>query len=280
MKIPGSDAAKNLYNAFNLGFNPKSYFDRSPSKIAASSLHVLSPTGLLTAGGLAVGGAAIGAAAGSMMEGDMIGKGTAVGAAAGALALPAVGLTVRARLEIGKRAIPALGSAVLKAPGALLKGGIGFAKGIQEGVNIPGIGAIKPVAGMAGKAFAGFASMMVDWDNTKVGKEFLDSVKLTGPISGARLGAEAGWEAGKTLPGKIIKGGIHGATGALINGETILWGSSIIAGAAGAFNEMNRAHMGQMDRNITRPTPRIPAYDLNAGATGDLVFALNANRRG
>jgi hypothetical protein len=108
----------------------------------------------------------------------------------------------------------------------------------------------------------------------------LESVKLTGPWSGLKAGVKAGWEAGESIPGKLIKGGVHGAAGSIINGKTVLWGASAIAGAAGAFNEMNKAHMGQMDGQITRPTPRVPAYDLNAGASGDLVFALNANRRG
>lgn len=261
MKIPGSDGVKNIYNAFNLGFSLK------PSLPRLGSF-----SGITTAAGFIGTGAALGAGLGSQMEGDMTGTGAAIGAAAGAVALPAIGLATRGGYEIGKRAIPALGSAVMKAPAvgaAALRGGINLATHAPFAV-MPKIG----------QAAAGFSSMMVDWDNTKKGKAFLESVKFTNPISGAKIGAKAGWASGKTLPGKLIKGGIHSATGAVFNGQTVLWGSSVIAGAAGAFNEMNRAHMGQMDGQITRPTPRVPYYENNGGATGDLVFALNANRRG
>lgn len=77
-------------------------------------------------------------------------------------------------------------------------------------------------------------------------------------------------------------------------GKTTLIGSSLMAGAASAFNEFNKIKMGQMDSMISAPAPQIPMYDQqysggssrnssyvnNAGATGDLVFALNKNRRG
>ena len=50
-------------------------------------------------------------------------------------------------------------------------------------------------------------------------------------------------------------------------------------GAAKAWNTLQTEKMGQMT-GVTTMTPKVPAYADNAGATGDLVFALNANRRG
>jgi len=53
-----------------------------------------------------------------------------------------------------------------------------------------------------------------------------------------------------------------------------------IEGLSKAKDTLERSRMGTMDGHITRATPRIPSYQLNSGATGDLVFALNANRKG
>lgn len=63
-------------------------------------------------------------------------------------------------------------------------------------------------------------------------------------------------------------------------GKGLVVGSALFAGAKEAFNDFNSNRMGQRDGMITRATPRTPSYANNAGATGDLVFAMNKNRRG
>lgn len=63
-------------------------------------------------------------------------------------------------------------------------------------------------------------------------------------------------------------------------GKGVVVGSALFAGAKEAFNDFNSNRMGQRDGQITRATPRTPSYENNAGATGDLVFAMNRNRRG
>jgi len=63
-------------------------------------------------------------------------------------------------------------------------------------------------------------------------------------------------------------------------GKGLVYGSALMAGAKEAFNDFNSNRMGQRDGQITRATPRTPSYANNAGATGDLVFAMNRNRRG
>lgn len=63
-------------------------------------------------------------------------------------------------------------------------------------------------------------------------------------------------------------------------GKGLVVGSALFAGAKEAFNDFNTNRMGQRDGMITRATPRTPSYANNAGATGDLVFAMNKNRRG
>lgn len=63
-------------------------------------------------------------------------------------------------------------------------------------------------------------------------------------------------------------------------GAGLIVGASVIGGMRGALSELSTRRMGQMDTRTHRATPQIPAYEQNAGATGDLVFAMNANRRG
>jgi hypothetical protein len=267
-RIPGvasvADMFKNSWGMFNLGFNPKNAsipINGTPFK------GQFSLGGMATFGGLAMGGAAIGAALGSQMEGDMIGPAAAVGAGIGALALPAAGLAVRGGTELGKGLFKAGAAIAPRIPGAAMSTG-GFALSVMK--NAPMIGRV------GGAGLLGFTSMMVDWDATKNVDSFLGSVKLSGPLTGFK----EGFKAGKTLPGKLARSVGEGLPRTIINGKTILWGSSVVAGAASAFSEMNKAHMGQLDNQITSSTVRTPSYANNAGASGDLVFALNANRRG
>lgn len=74
----------------------------------------------------------------------------------------------------------------------------------------------------------------------------------------------------------VTKGGVKlGAIG---------WGVIGVGGAIGAVRGANQAlnnsRMGMRDPYISTATPRTPSPYNNAGASGDLVFALNANRRG
>lgn len=63
-------------------------------------------------------------------------------------------------------------------------------------------------------------------------------------------------------------------------GWGVLGAGAIIGAARDTVSTFDNARIGARDPQIYRATPRIPAYLDNAGATGDLVFALNANRRG
>lgn len=63
-------------------------------------------------------------------------------------------------------------------------------------------------------------------------------------------------------------------------GTAALIGTGLVSSFKEGFDDFNRNRMGQMDNRIYRATPTIPSYANNGGATGDLVFALNKNRRG
>lgn len=85
-----------------------------------------------------------------------------------------------------------------------------------------------------------------------------------------------------TMGGMIRKSSPFRTTGA---GKAVFMGGAAIGGVMGAWDEFATSRMGMPDREITRATPRMPleqglGHHDHAGASGDLVFAMNANRRG
>ena len=80
------------------------------------------------------------------------------------------------------------------------------------------------------------------------------------------------------LLGKIEQG-VNAGVGTIINGKTLMLGASLFNGIRNSWNTIEQANMGA-NMGVVTNTPQVPAYANNAGATGDLVFAMNANRRG
>lgn len=178
-----------------------------------------------------------------------------IGAAAGATALPMAGFAA------GAFGSTAVGAAKL-------------APGVMSGVGSAAVGASPFVAAFGAKAANKVGSgiwnvgkRMINWDEAAEG---FGKVKFTDPISGAR----AGWNNNKG-----IKKFTNGAAGAIMNGVTMMGGVAVAEGMKKAFGTVQTAKMGQMVGTDSM-TPRVPSYSNNAGASGDLVFALNANRRG
>lgn len=187
--------------------------------------------------------------------------GVAIGATAGA----AVGSSVAAQSDIE----PTIGAAV--------GGSVGAAAGLFA---IPAAGAAfrtgEAIVGLAGKGIKAVAT-----------SEALGSAATSAAVGAGTVGmygAARLANATQKFLGSVVK--YDKEAGKLMDvkltakGKALMVGSSVIAGMAGAFNEMQRTHMGTVDTYMTSMTPRIPSMPDNAGATGDLVFALNANRRG
>lgn len=182
--------------------------------------------------------------------------GAAVGGAIGVAALPATGLAVGAigtGMVATAKAAPAVGKfagnlAVASAP---MAGAFATRAATDIGSSIWGIG-----------------SKLIDW---REGADALNKIKLTGPLSGIANG----WRNGETMAQKVI----GGTTGAIINGKTMLGATAFAEGMKKAWNTLETAKMGQ-NAGVVNMTPRTPSYSNDAGATGDLVFALNANKRG
>lgn len=192
-------------------------------------------------------GAAVGTVAGAAWGGNTPGSDIGTTAAAGAVAGASMG--------VAATAIATHPVKTAKAVGTVGMGVGGVALGLTEAV---GAGAIK------GAELTGAAA--------------INSIPMVAHGIGKYASAAAG------LGNKLIKPTNnpnnmlgHKMTGL---GAGLVVGSALLSGTQEAFNSFNRNRMGQSDGQITRATPRTPSYAQNAGATGDLVFAMNRNRRG
>lgn len=228
--------------------------DQSDEKKGLSSLKAL--RGAKGVGAFAAIGAAAGASATLGSDGsiDPI-TGALVGGAIGAAALPAIGLTT----------------------GLVGRAGVGAIKSLPKAAEVAGngfIGATIPTMAVGATMATDLAAMTWGIGKNLVGMDTvadkIADVKITGPISGAKLAASEA---------KGINKLTKGAKGALINGKTVLGAASLFSGVKSAYGSMQKHHMGQYMGAETM-TSRTPNYSNNAGATGDLVFALNKNRHG
>lgn len=212
-------------------------------------------------GGMA--GGALGVAGGD--EVNTVGT-AAAGAAIGTIGLPLLGatagLSAAGAITLGRNMgaiADTVGGAAIS--GFKYTGKLGAAA--LQGVNISGgstafgqtaarltSGALSPVRGLMGM-YETLASKAVEWSPGAIRYN-----KKTGAI-----------RRGRPLRIKPL-------------GHGILFGAAAIGGLNRARQTFETSRMGEVDRYITRATPRMPSYYDNAGASGDLVFALNQNRRG
>lgn len=197
-------------------------------------------------GGLyAIGaGAAIGAAVGAKVASDYEttdpGTGAMIGGAVGAATLPAAGLAGRAAFETTRFALPYVGAGAAAVGKAAAVGSFWTARNVAA-----------PLAEKYFNTFTNLAGRMFEYTPKR---EIFDS-------KAGKLMTESGLKI-KPL------------------GWAVLGGTALYGGIKGALETSDRIRMGTPAQEVTRATPRMPSYANNAGATGDLVFALNANRRG
>ena len=201
---------------------------------------------VLTMGALGAGiGAATGAISGSTNMPSS--TGAMIGGAIGASAVPLAGATVGA-VGAGIVGTAKIAPSVMGAVG----GGI-----ISASPVIAGVGA--KAGAKIGSTALGFGSKLINWD---IDADTFSKVRLSGPIQGFKSGK-----------------GLQKISNSIINGKNLIGGMALIEGMRGAWGEIESSRMGS-NMGVQTMTPSIPSYSDNAGATGDLVFALNANRRG
>lgn len=260
------DAGVNVGKAWNWGYdmndNLKAEGIRGLSKGLPNK--VGSVGGLMTVGGAAGIGVAAGATIGGMstrtQEGALIGG--AVGGAVGAAAIPALGYAS----NIGMSAIKTGANKVMEtASDPVARGKMGSA--IKAGMTNVTNGVMNTSAQYS--ALTQGSKRVLNPGSRYVGA--LDNLSKKMATYTPRI------EQLDAATNKLTtKGGLK-LTGL---GKGILAAGAIAGATKDAIHEIDKSRMGTVDNYITRATPRTPSYSNDAGASGDLVFALNANRRG
>lgn len=238
------EIAKNIGGAFNVGL--KAGIGDFAGVGRSLPVNMWTKGGKATLGGLSLAGAGAGAWYGSVSNtSPSTAQGAAIGAAAGTAALPLAGLAVAGGYHVANN-IGKIGEAAFAAGrGAKWLGG-GFAESLSSTNRF-----VNPLGSIANGV-----------------KKASNSLVRRAPVKDV-------WNAEKGI--MESKGG---------NLKLSNWGKSLVsvtAVATGAFKAkeaFEQSRMGVQDNYITTSTPRIPSYKDDGGATGDLVFALNANRRG
>ena len=156
------------------------------------------------------------------------------------------------------------------------KAGAGFAAGMR------GVGSATIAAGEAGAMGAKKAAPHIL--NGAVGAaEAIGDMALTGAETAGKMMLGAGKYMGDMIdinPAKY-EYSLFGA-GLTGKGKAIVYGSALVAGTLGAYNDYETTQMGTPSGEVVGPTPRMnyTRFGEEMGATGDLVFAMNRNRRG
>lgn len=113
--------------------------------------------------------------------------------------------------------------------------------------------------------------------------EGIGNAVLTGLETGGKMALGAGKYFGDAMidinPAKydysLFGAGLTG------KGKAFMYGSALVAGSVGAYHDYETTQMGTPSGEVVTPTPRInyTHFGEEMGATGDLVFAMNRNRR-
>lgn len=167
-----------------------------------------------------------------------------------------------------------LGSLMKKLP---TKGKIGLGVGVGTAA-ITGLDQL-------GKKFNIGASSAWTPENYAYGAAGIGAAALSVPA--AILAAGAGTQILGGMINKSVKPTMKGEKKGLIDtklsgaGKMLLAGAAVIEGVRGASSAFINSRMGEVTGEVVTATPKQPSFEkMNAGASGDLVFALDRLKRG
>ena len=174
--------------------------------------------------------------------------------------------------------------------------GLGLAKGAARAAWWTGKQAAK--VGLAGSSMLGSGAMKA---SSTVGKWALSSLMSDNPLKNPvgvvtkaayRLGgAMVDYRPAERVYNETKKKVITKAPSLKLTkfGGAVVLGGSLLSGASAAWNKFETRQLGQVDTKATTSTPDYTPQEYtktfapppdDAGATGDLVFALFKNRKG
>ena len=206
---------------------------------------------------------------------EKLGMGSMAGDAAGLVA-KGVG---KAGMAIGTGAAGlAIGTTRIVGTAAL-----GAGKLALMGTNLPVVGRVPGVPEMAGWA-AWSAGKFLVFGGGPVKSPLRGAVKLVGKAAKSMVTYEKGHMEYNRYLGKLEKKGPSLHLSKI--GVGALGGLAAVQGIRGGFNAYMGSRMGTVDTKTTSLTPDYSPQEYKiqhpdfAGATGDLAFALHANRHG
>lgn len=248
-------AVGGIGKSFAAGFNFVDDIGTFKNPLSALSIGSAG-TALTMAGAGAVVGAGIGVTRNTEDPGKTAAVGAGIGAATGALAIPAAGAAVGAVYGTGRMAVKAATSGVARKAGAGILSGIG---GIGSAIYSGATGSILPGQGIGSRVVSSMANPVGRYAGAA--KNTLSKFATFTEKNHLMPNAKSGFK----------------LTGL---GATVIAGGAIVGAVKRGVDTSNTIRQGQRDGMVHTATPRTPSYANNAGATGDLAFALHANRRG
>lgn len=116
---------------------------------------------------------------------------------------------------------------------------------------------------------------------TRLGKKAADGVKRNVTISSTKAAGKATANVLEEMASKVVTMPNDDLNKIRLTkpASIAMGGIALASMVQGGFNRAETIAMGEMDPYMVGPAPRIPSYEDNAGATGDLVFALHKNKR-
>lgn len=121
-------------------------------------------------------------------------------------------------------------------------------------------------------------------DATIAGSTKIADAALEGLDIGASMAIGAGTVFSKFIDYDVKKYGEKSLfnSGLTKGGKALVFGTGLVAGSMGAYKDYETRQMGTPSAQVETPVPQInyTHFGEEMGATGDLVFAMNRNRRG
>ena len=152
------------------------------------------------------------------------------------------------------------------------------------------MGAIGSATAMAGKAVfnAGYNNapdaMHGIGNAAAAGSSKLADAAIEGTATGIRMAVGAGSLFANFIEYDAKKYGEKSLFNSRLtkSGKALVFGTGLVAGSFGAYKDYETRQMGTPTGQVETPTPQISYthFGEEMGATGDLVFAMNRNRRG
>lgn len=153
----------------------------------------------------------------------------------------------------------------------------------MDGLGEPGLGRVGEFLGEAKSAVSGVANWLAGEGEkiTWIGKQAADGIRRNVTRESVEAAGNKAMNTAERWASKVVTMPNDDLSKIRLtkSASIAMGGIAMATMIQGGFNRAEEIAMGEMDPYMVGPAPRIPSYEDNAGATGDLVFALHKNKR-